>query len=190
MEERSLVRSWIRDTVRNGVRYYSVVDAIAGTVDTKNPRDYWYHFKNRPMNEHDFKLSTLCRQLRLKAKDGKYYLTDCADKAGMRIILSHLPSRDEIPVLRRNRYNIEAIAKTLTGEREHKCENLIGSCRLAATEKQPIPRRESPAAAKAPKKAQDAKSASLHSDELWARFRITLYRFLKNLYRSNAWNAP
>jgi len=31
---------------------------------------------------------------------------------------------------------------------------------------------------------------SLPSGELWARFRITLYRFLKNLYRSNAWNAP
>jgi len=71
MKEKSLVRSWIRDTTRNGVRYYSVVDAIAGTVDTKNPRDYWYHIKNRPMDEHDFMLSTLCRQLRLKAKDGK-----------------------------------------------------------------------------------------------------------------------
>jgi len=182
MEEKSLVRSWIRDTVRNGVRYYSVVDAIAGIVDTKNPRDYWYHVKNRPMNEHDFKLSTLCRQLRLKAKDGKYYLTDCADKAGMRIILSHLPNKDAIPLLRRNRYNIEAIAKALTGEKEHKCENLIGSCRHEATEKQPIPRRESPAAARAKKKAQNAKSASLRSDELWIRFNRTLYKFLKTLY--------
>ncbi len=186
MKEKSLVRSWIRDTVRNGVRYYSVVDAIAGTVDTKNPRDYWYHFKNRPMDEHDFKLSTLCRQLRLKAKDGKYYLTDCTDKAGMRMILSHLPNKDAIPLLRRNRYNIEAIAKALTGEREHKCENIIGSCRHAATEKQPIQRRESPAAAKAKKKAQDAESASLLSDDLWGRFRLALYRFLKNLYRSSA----
>jgi len=120
------------------------VDAIAGTVDTKNPRDYWYHIKNRPMNE------------------------------------------DAIPLLRRNRYNIEAIAKALTGEREHKCENLIGSCRHAAAENQPIPRRESPAAARARKRAQDAKSASLLSDDLWGRFRLMLYRFLKNLYRSSA----
>ena len=186
MKEKSLVRSWIRDTVRNGVRYYSVVDAIAGTVDTKNPRDYWYHIKNRPMNEHDFKLSTLCRQLRLKAKDGKYYLTDCTDKAGMRIILSHLPNKDAIPLLRRNRYNIEAIAKALTGESEHKCENLIGSCRHAAEKEQPIPRRESPAAARARKRAQDAKSASLHSADLWIGFRLALYKFLKNLYRSSA----
>ena len=182
MEERSFVRSWIRDTVCNGVRYYSVVDAIAGTVDTKNPRDYWYHIKNRPMDEHDFKLSTLCRQLRLKAKDGKYYLTDCADKAGMRVILSHLPNKDAIPLLRRNRYNIEAIAKALTEESEHRCENLIGSCRHAAVEEQPVPRRESPAAARAQKKAQDAKSASLLSDELWTRFNRTLYKFLKTLY--------
>ncbi|MDO8803980.1 MAG: hypothetical protein Q7R35_06095 [Elusimicrobiota bacterium] len=182
MEEKSFVRNWLRDTIRNGVRYYSVVDAIAGTVDTKNPRDYWYHIKNRPMDEHDFKLSTLCRQLRLKAKDGKYYLTDCADKAGMRIILSHLPNKDAIPLLRRNRYNIEAIAKTLTGEREHKCENLIGSCRHETTEKELIPRRESPAAARARKKAQDAKSASLHSADLLDRLDRILFPFLKSLY--------
>lgn len=120
MKEKSLVRSWIRDTIRNGVRYYSVVDAIAGIVDTKNPRDYWYHVKNRPMNEHGLQLSTLCRQLRLKGKDGKYYLTDCTTKAGMRTILSHLPNKASAPLLRRNRYNIEAIEKALTGESEHK----------------------------------------------------------------------
>ena len=182
MKEKSLVRSWIRDTVRNGVRYYSVVDAIAGTVDTKNPRDYWYHIKNRPMDEHDFKLSTLCRQLRLKAKDGKYYFTDCADKAGMRVILSHLPNKDAIPLLRRNRYNIEAIAKALTRENEHKCENLIGSCRHAAAENQPIPRRESPAAVRAEKRAQNKKSASLLSDELWLRLHRTVHPILKTLY--------
>ncbi len=182
MKEKSLVRSWIRDTIRNGVWYYSVVDAIAGTVDTKNPRDYWYHIKNRPMDEHDFKLSTLCRQLRLKAKDGKYYLTDCADKAGMRIILSHLPNKDAIPLLRRNRYNIEAIAKTLTGESEHRCENLIGSCRHAAAEKPPIPRRESPAAARARKRAQGKKSALLLSDELLLRLHRTVHPVLKTLY--------
>jgi len=182
MEEKSLVRSWIRDTVYNGVRYYSVVDAIAGTVDTKNPRDYWYHIKNRPMDEHDFKLSTVCRQLRLKAKDGKYYLTDCADKAGMRIILSHLPNKDAIPLLRRNRYNIEAIAKALTGESEHRCENLIGSCRHATTENQPIPRRESPAAAKARKKPQDEESALSPSDELLLRLHRTVHPILKALY--------
>ncbi len=38
MKEKSLVRSWIRDTTCNNVRYYSVMDAIAGIVDTRNPR--------------------------------------------------------------------------------------------------------------------------------------------------------
>ena len=45
MKEKSLVRSWIRDTTCNNVRYYSVMDAIAGIVDTRNPRDYWYSGK-------------------------------------------------------------------------------------------------------------------------------------------------
>jgi len=45
MKEKSLVRSWIRATTCNNVRYYSVVYAIAGIVDTRNPRDYWYSEK-------------------------------------------------------------------------------------------------------------------------------------------------
>ena len=45
MKNRSLVRSWIRHTTRNKVRYYSVVDTITGLVSTKNPRDYWYPSK-------------------------------------------------------------------------------------------------------------------------------------------------
>lgn len=182
MKEKSFVGSWIRQTTRNNVRYYSVVDAITGLVETKNPRDYWYHVKNRPMNEHGLQLSTLCRQLRLKSKDGKYYITDCTDKAGMRTILSHLPNKAAAPLLRRNRYNIESIEKALAGNSEHKCENLIGSCRHAAAENQPIPRRESPAAARARKRAQEKESTSLHSADLWIRFRRTLYKFLKTLY--------
>ena len=43
MKEKSLVRSWIRDTIRNGVRYYSVVDAIARY---KNPEEPKYLVKN------------------------------------------------------------------------------------------------------------------------------------------------
>ena len=69
--------------------------------------------------------SAACRQLRLKGKDGKYYLTDCTDKAEMRTILSHLPNKTAAPLLRRNGYNIETIEKALAGESEHKCGNLM-----------------------------------------------------------------
>ena len=186
MKEKSFVGSWIRQTTRGKKRYYSVIDGIAGVTASKNPRDYWYHVKNRPMGAARLKLSTLCRQLRLKSPDGKYYLTDCADKNGMRLILRSLPSKAAGPILRRKRYNIENLQKYLAEGTEHKCKNLIGSYRHAAAENQQSLRRESPAAARARKRAQDAKSASLHSADLWGRFRLALYRFLKNLYRSSA----
>ena len=79
--------SWIRQTTRGKKRYYSVIDAIAGLTGSKKPRDYWYRMKKRQMDQGGLQLSTLCRQLRLKAPDGKYYLTDCADQEGMRLIL-------------------------------------------------------------------------------------------------------
>lgn len=156
-------RSSIRKTTRNNISYYSVIDAITGVVATKNPRDYWYHVKNRPMGADRLQLSTLCRQLRLKGPDGKYYLTDCADKKGMSLIFRTLPSKSAAPILRRNRYNIETVEKALAGKSEHKCKNLIGSCRHAAAENQQSLRRESPSAAKARKRAQENESALLHS---------------------------
>ena len=87
------VQIWIRQATRGKTRYYSVVDAIAGLAGSKNPRDYWYHVKNRPMGTDRLQLSTLCRQLRLKGPDGKYYLTDSIDKKGLNLIIQAFPLR-------------------------------------------------------------------------------------------------
>ena len=55
-------------------------------------------------------------------------------------------------------------------------------CRHAAAENQPILRRESPAAARAGKKAREKESAYSLSDELWARLHRTVHPILKTLY--------
>ena len=43
-------------------------------IKTKSPRKYWNTIKTRKSE-----LSSICRQLKLKAKDGKFYNTDVVD---------------------------------------------------------------------------------------------------------------
>src|SRR3990167_7522108 len=72
--------------------YFSVVDVIAALTDSLNPRDYWFKMKIRVKTEEEAQLSTLCRQLKLPASDGKYYLTDVADTKGIFRIIQSIPS--------------------------------------------------------------------------------------------------
>ena len=51
--------------------YFSVVDVINVLAEPKNARDYWYQLKKRLDEEEMSEVSTKCRQLKLKAKDGK-----------------------------------------------------------------------------------------------------------------------
>ena len=51
--------------------YYSVVDIVAALTDSTNPCDYWYKMKIRVQEEDGFEPSTVCRQLKMEASDGK-----------------------------------------------------------------------------------------------------------------------
>ena len=69
--------------------YFSVVDIIAALTDSDRPSVYWTAMKARVQNEGKFQLSTICRQLKLQAEDGKMRETDCANTEGIfRIIQS------------------------------------------------------------------------------------------------------
>ena len=59
--------------------YFSVVDVVGALTDSPNPRDYWYRVKKRMSEEEKSQLSTICRQLKLEAADGKKYNTDAAE---------------------------------------------------------------------------------------------------------------
>ena len=63
--------------------YFSVVDVVAALTDSVNPRDYWFKMKIRVNTEDGLELSTICRQLKMKAPDGKMRETDCADVEGL-----------------------------------------------------------------------------------------------------------
>ena len=72
--------------------YFSVVDVISALTDSKNPRDYWYRLKTRMSEEEKSELSTKCRQLKLKSKDGKYRETDVLDTKGILRLIESVPS--------------------------------------------------------------------------------------------------
>ena len=72
--------------------YFSVVDVINALTDSKNPNDYWYRLKTRMSDEEKSEVSTKCRQLKLKSKDGKYRETDVLDTKGILRLIESVPS--------------------------------------------------------------------------------------------------
>ena len=60
--------------------YFSIIDVIAILTDSVNPRDYWFKMKVRVKTEDGLELSTVCRQLKMKAADGKMRETDVAER--------------------------------------------------------------------------------------------------------------
>lgn len=70
------------------------MDIAEALTKSKNPRSYWNAIKRRK-NE----LSTICRQLKLTAKDGKKYLTDVVDDDGVNTVIALIPSKGSIAFL-------------------------------------------------------------------------------------------
>ncbi len=77
--------------------YFSVIDVVASLTDSINPRDYWFKMKVRVKSEDGIELSTICRQLKLKAPDGKMRETDCANTEGIFRIIQSIPSSKAEP---------------------------------------------------------------------------------------------
>jgi len=77
---------------KNETWYFSVVDIVAALTDSVNPRDYWFKMKVRVKTEDGLELSTICRQLKMKANDGKMRETDCANVQGLLRIIQSIPS--------------------------------------------------------------------------------------------------
>lgn len=79
--------------------YYSVVDVVYALTSSSNPRNYWSMLKKRELR-HGIELSTNCVQLKLPSRDGKKYLTDCADNEGILRIVQSVPSKKAEPFKR------------------------------------------------------------------------------------------
>ena len=68
--------------------WFCAMDIAEALTKTKNPRKYWNTIKTRKSE-----LSSICRQLKLKAKDGKFYNTDVVDEGGLNTVLVLIPGK-------------------------------------------------------------------------------------------------
>lgn len=64
------------------------MDVAEALTKSKNPRIYWATIKRR-----NNQLIANCKQLKLKAKDGKYYNTDVVDEKGLNTVIALIPSK-------------------------------------------------------------------------------------------------
>ena len=72
--------------------YLSVIDVVEVLTESVNPRDYWFKMKKRVHSEDGLELSTICRQFKMTAQDGKMRETDCANVKSLLRIIQSIPS--------------------------------------------------------------------------------------------------
>ncbi|MBP5312110.1 MAG: Fic family protein [Clostridia bacterium] len=68
--------------------WFCATDIAEALTKSKNPRSYWNKLKSRRGE-----LSTICRQLKLRASDSKKYLTDVVDESGLNTVIALIPSK-------------------------------------------------------------------------------------------------
>ena len=64
------------------------MDIAEALTKSTNPRVYWATVKRR-----NPQLIAICKQLKLKAKDGKFYNTDVVDESGLNTVIALIPSK-------------------------------------------------------------------------------------------------
>ncbi len=79
--------------------YISVIDIIGVLVgdEYQDSRNYWKVLKHRLKKEGN-ETVTNCNQLKLKAQDGKYRMTDVVDIEGMFRLIESIPSKNAEPI--------------------------------------------------------------------------------------------
>ncbi|MBU3978510.1 Bro-N domain-containing protein [Patescibacteria group bacterium] len=90
----------IRKTLFQNEWWFSVINVVEALTDSERPSVYWTAMKARVKSEGNFELSTICRQLKLPAEDGKMRETDCADTEGIFRIIQSIPSPKAEPFKR------------------------------------------------------------------------------------------
>ena len=79
--------------------YFSVVDVVGTLTEQPTPKrasTYWAVFKNRLKKEGAGELLTTCKQLKLRAPDGKLRATDVADTQTIFRIIQSVPSEKAV----------------------------------------------------------------------------------------------
>ncbi len=85
-ESKKIRRIW-----HNEEWFFSVVDVVAALTNSLDPGAYWRKLKQRLLIEGS-EVVTFCHGLKLEARDGKKYITDCAGTKAMFRIIQSIPS--------------------------------------------------------------------------------------------------
>ncbi len=109
--------------------WFSVVDIIAVLTNSKNPRKYWSVLKTR-LKLQDPQLTTNCSQLKLTARDGKHYATDCLLQEDVIRLVERVPSKNAAEFIKWFIYSDE----TIDGKSKTKAYALFDSSLYAALE--------------------------------------------------------
>ena len=117
-EDQPIRTAWDNETEE---WYFSIVDVIGILTDQKTPRSastYWAVLKKCLLSEGSTQLLTNCKQLKLKASDGKRRLTDVANTEQLLRIIQSVPSKRAEPFkLWLAQVGRERIEETLDPER-------------------------------------------------------------------------
>ncbi|MBQ8013351.1 MAG: hypothetical protein IJ257_02995 [Treponema sp.] len=103
--------------------YFSVVDVVGALTDQPDARrasTYWAVLKKRLAQEGASQLLTNCKQLKLKAADGKRYKTDVANTEQLLRIIQSVPSKNAAQLNHVVTQMIEASANAVDGEENEK----------------------------------------------------------------------
>ena len=90
----------IRKVVYKNEWWFSVIDVVEALTGTDRPRKYWNDLKTKLIKEGYSEVSEKIGQLKLKATDGKFYDTDCANTETIFRIIQTIPSPKAEPFKR------------------------------------------------------------------------------------------
>ncbi|OIO51658.1 MAG: hypothetical protein AUJ11_01590 [Parcubacteria group bacterium CG1_02_44_65] len=101
----------IRKIIHNNEWWFSVIDVVEILTGSDRARKYWNDLKKKLKEEGYNEVSEKIGQLKLRATDGKYYETDCANTETMLRIVQSISS-PKVEPLKRWLARLKAIIKT------------------------------------------------------------------------------
>jgi cell filamentation protein len=113
----------------NAKWWFSVVDIIGILTESTDPRKYWTVLKTR-LKQKNIQLATNCSQLKLIAKDGKKYATDCLVQDDIISLVENVPSKKTKEFIKWFTYSDE----TIDGKSKSKAYSLFDSSLLDTIE--------------------------------------------------------
>lgn len=107
--------------------WFSVVDIIG--VLTDNPRKYWTVLKTR-LKQNNLQFAAKCSQMKLTAKNGKKYATDCLSQDNIITLVENVPSKKATEFIKWFIYSDD----TIDGKSKSKAYALFDSSLLGTIE--------------------------------------------------------